>query len=240
MNRKNEQGQKLKTFYSSIYKRYDLVNRLFTLGMDVRWRKKAAAECLKKRPSSIIDLCCGTGDMVLSIHGMLQDEARVVGYDFSESMLEKARIKAVKNHAETIEFIQGDVAKMPFADGEFDCICIAFGFRNLTYDNPSRGKHVSEIARILKQGGSLIILESAVPVNRIINIFYRVYLHFILVPLGGLLSGNWKAYRYLAKSSANYMRQDEIADLLKNYGLVVNFVKPFFFGSASLITAFRN
>jgi demethylmenaquinone methyltransferase/2-methoxy-6-polyprenyl-1,4-benzoquinol methylase len=239
MNQLNQQEQKLETFYSTIYKRYDLVNRLFTMGMDMRWRKKAAVECLKTKPSRIIDLCCGTGDMVLTIYKFSLPNARIAAYDFSETMLGVARRKAIKQGADSIEFIQGDVARMPFADGEFNSITIAFGFRNLTYENPSRDIHIYEIARILKAGGRLIILESAVPSNRIVYFFYFMYLRIVLIPLGGLLSGNWKAYRYLVKSSVNYYRRNEISDLLQKNKLVVTSVKSLFLGAASLLTALK-
>jgi demethylmenaquinone methyltransferase / 2-methoxy-6-polyprenyl-1,4-benzoquinol methylase len=236
---KNSRSETLKGFYSTIYKRYDLVNHLFTLGMDKRWRIKTALECRKKKPKTIVDLCCGTGDMVLEIARSVPGKTRIVGYDFSASMLELARIKSFQKGYRNIEFIQGDVAKMPFSDAAYDCITIAFGFRNLTYDNPACDVHLAEIARILKKGGQLFILESAVPQKPIVHFFYKLYLRFILVPLGGVLSGNHKAYAYLAQSSANYFNPSELMELLTRHGFAINFMRTFFFGAASLLSAVR-
>jgi demethylmenaquinone methyltransferase / 2-methoxy-6-polyprenyl-1,4-benzoquinol methylase len=238
MTQTNQQDQKLKIFYSTIYKKYDLVNRLFTLGMDVRWRRKAAVECAKLKPVSILDLCCGTGDMVLAIRKKLPD-VRIVGYDFSDNMLEMARTKAVRNKVSGVDFIQGDAAEMPFPTGEFDVITIAFGFRNLTYENSSCDLHVAEISRVIKSGGYFIILESAVPQNNLIRFFYNCYLRLFLIPLGGILSGNWKAYRYLARSSSNFFNRKELTELLNRYGLKVILIKPLFLGAASLLIASR-
>jgi demethylmenaquinone methyltransferase / 2-methoxy-6-polyprenyl-1,4-benzoquinol methylase len=238
MTQTNQQDHKLKTFYSTIYKRYDLVNRLFTLGMDVRWRRLAATECAKLKPASILDLCCGTGDMVFAIRKKLSD-VRIVGYDFSESMLDIARKKGVKNKISCIDFNQGDAAEMPFPTGAFDVVTIAFGFRNLTYENPSCDAHVAEISRVLNSGGHFIILESAVPRNNLIRFFYNCYLRLFLIPLGGILSGNWKAYSYLARSSSNFFNRKELTELLNKFGFKILSIKPLFLGAASLLTAVR-
>jgi demethylmenaquinone methyltransferase/2-methoxy-6-polyprenyl-1,4-benzoquinol methylase len=129
---------------------------------------------------------------------------------------------------------------MPFTDCEFDSITIAFGFRNLTYENPNQQKNLKEILRIIKREGKLVILESAVPSNKFILFFYNLYLHCIIIPLGGLISGDWKAYNYLARSSANYYSVAEIKEILGRYGLEANSIKTFFFSAASLISAIKS
>jgi demethylmenaquinone methyltransferase/2-methoxy-6-polyprenyl-1,4-benzoquinol methylase len=128
---------------------------------------------------------------------------------------------------------------MPFTDAEFDAITIGFGFRNLTFGNANSDKHLSEISRILKHGGKLCILESAVPRSSFIRFFYKLYLRMILIPLGGLLSGDWKAYRYLALSSANFYSEDEIRALLDENDLQVKRIRRFFMGAANLIVAVK-
>jgi demethylmenaquinone methyltransferase/2-methoxy-6-polyprenyl-1,4-benzoquinol methylase len=235
----NYRSEALKGYYSTIYKKYDLVNRLFTFGMDLRWRRVTASECKKQNPSAIIDLCCGTGDMALCLAARLPVDRRIVGYDFNEHMLQLAMKKVMEKTYHNIEFIRGDIAAMPFADSEFDCITIAFGFRNLTYDNPACDIHLKEIARIVRSGGQLLILESAVPQHRLIHFFYKLYLRCILVPLGGFISGNRKAYSYLAQSSANYFNRAELIELLTKHEFVVNFNKTFFLGAANLLSATR-
>jgi demethylmenaquinone methyltransferase / 2-methoxy-6-polyprenyl-1,4-benzoquinol methylase len=232
-------GYPLQEYYSRIYKTYDLVNRLFTFGMDARWRRHTVETCLKSQPVSILDLCCGTGDLAISIRQASHETVHITGYDLNPRMLELARQKASRLNALGIEFIQGDAVSMPFKDGNFDCITIGFGFRNLTFENPNRDLNCREISRIMKPGARLLILESAVPENRLIAFFYRAYLKLFLVPLGGLLSGDWNAYRYLSGSSAGFYSFKMLRDMLLNYGLTLKSERKYLFGSVNLLVATR-
>ncbi len=108
---------------------------------------------------------------------------------------------------------------MPFASQEFDRITIGFGFRNLVWQNPNQSRHLEEMSRVLKPGARLLILESAVPENAFVSFFYRIYLKLILVPLGGILSGNWKAYRYLAGSSSGFYDFSTLKSMMEPYKL---------------------
>jgi demethylmenaquinone methyltransferase/2-methoxy-6-polyprenyl-1,4-benzoquinol methylase len=152
-------------------------------------------------------------------------------------MLDLAKRKVVNEPYNDIRFIEGDVSEMPFSDNEFDGITIGFGFRNLTYNNSACQKHMSEINRVLKQGGRFYILESAIPRNPLVRVMYNLYLRLILLPLGGLISGNWRAYRYLALSSANYFSPDEIKSLLIRFGFIPESARSFFMGASNLIVA---
>jgi demethylmenaquinone methyltransferase / 2-methoxy-6-polyprenyl-1,4-benzoquinol methylase len=236
----NSKGHPLTKYYSVIFRRYDLINHLFTFGLDRKWRRLAAHECLKSSPSAIIDLCCGTGDLTLEIYERSELKAKIFGYDFNKSMLQVARKKAAKKGFIDIQFIQGDVASMPFSNGEFDCATIAFGFRNLTYENPSQQKYLAEINRVIKTGGKLVILESAVPSYALIRFFYKIYLRCFLIPIGGLISGDWKAYSYLARSSANYFNVDELKEILFLQGFDIAQKRTFLLGAASLLSAIKN
>lgn len=227
----------LKEYYSKIYRKYDLVNRIFTLGQDKRWRKKTAEVCLANNSRNILDLCCGTGDLAIEIAKQAKYEIFITGYDFSNDMLQLALQKTSTHEFNNINFIQGDVAKMPFPDATFDVIGITFGFRNLTYQNSNQAQHLKEIARVLKKDGCLIIMESAKPKNVIITFFYRLYLHLFLIPVGGLISGNYKAYKYLAKSSGNFFSDKEIEDMLSAFGFKDFRITKFLFGSTNLISA---
>ncbi len=236
--RKTEQAKyPLKEYYSQIFRSYDLVNGLFTFGMDKRWRKDTAKYCLSYNPEVVIDLCCGTGDVAIKIAEFSDRTMKITGYDFNGDMLDYAKIKVSKKQLKDIEFIQGDAANIPFKDKTYDCMTIAFGFRNLCYDNPALEKHMREMNRVLKEGGKLIILESGVPSNPVIKLLYRLHLHVILIPLGGLLSGNWKAYKYLVRSAENFFSIDEIKQLLTRFGFEMVKVKQYFMGAANLIVA---
>jgi demethylmenaquinone methyltransferase/2-methoxy-6-polyprenyl-1,4-benzoquinol methylase len=152
-------------------------------------------------------------------------------------MLEAARQKSTRKGFHRIRYIQGDASQMPFATESFDCITIGFGFRNLTYDNPHSSGYISEMHRVLKRNGKLFILESGIPENRWIRFFFKSYLALVLIPLGFILSGDRKAYRYLAQSAANFYTADELVRMLSGKGFKITSRKFFFMGAASLITA---
>ncbi len=230
----NNRSSELKKYYSAIYKRYDLVNRLFTLGQDQYWRRVAVRKCLSDNPSKVLDLCCGTGDLTICLGKYKNTETQIIGYDFNPEMLEYARKKTVNRKYSNIEFLEGDAGKMPFSDNNFDAITIGFGFRNLTYDNPDCEKNIHEIVRVLKPGGYFYILESGVPKSGIIRFFYKIYLYLFLIPIGSIISGNFKAYSYLAKSSSNFYTNDELKELLLQNKLEFRYMKKFFFGAADL------
>jgi demethylmenaquinone methyltransferase/2-methoxy-6-polyprenyl-1,4-benzoquinol methylase len=195
--------------------------------------------CLGNNPGRILDLCCGTGDLAIGISNASTQPVRITGLDLNPQMLEIARQKSLRITMATVEFIQGDAGAMPFADGEFDCITIGFGFRNLTFENPSRERHLQEIGRVMRPGAQLLILESARPENRIVGFFYRLYLKLFLVPLGGLLSGDWNAYRYLANSSAGFYNYDELRKMLEAYHLSLHTRRKYILGAVNLLMAIK-
>jgi demethylmenaquinone methyltransferase/2-methoxy-6-polyprenyl-1,4-benzoquinol methylase len=228
---------RLDQYYSAIYRKYDLINRIFTLGNDEKWRRITAKECLKSNPVDVIDVCCGTGDLGIKISQLAKSKIRVTGFDINRQMLDLAESKTKKLSIDNIRFMMGDAAEMPFGDESFDAMTIGFGFRNLTFKNPRADIHLHEMNRVLRKGGKLYILESSVPSNKFIRFFYTTYLNTILIPLGTLISGNRRAYTYLARSSANFFKVEEIRQILTNHGFKIQDVNVFFFGASSLIIA---
>lgn len=226
----------LQTYYSRIYKSYDLVNRLFTLGLDKKWRRYTAQKCLEISPRQVIDLCCGTGDLAIAISKQAGNKVTVTGYDLNAEMLEIAR-KKTSLLAHPPSFIRGDVASMPFDSESIDCITIGFGFRNLTWENEQRDDFIREMARVLRPGGRLLILESARPQNRVIAWLYDLYLKGVLIPLGSIISGNREAYRYLAGSSSGFYPLDELKAMLYGHGLNLEKERNFLFGAVNLLMA---
>lgn len=227
----------LAEFYKRIHKRYDLVNTLFTFGLDKRWREKTAKEVVQNNSAEILDLCCGTGKLTFRLSELLGNKKKITGYDFSKEMLDIARQEAESRDLTNIEFMQGDVAQMPFSDNEIDVIGITFGFRNLTFNNNRENQHISEILRVLKPGGKLVILESGSPANVFIRFFYILYLFMFLVPLGFIVTGNFKAYFYLALSSRKYYTRQQMKLLLKSFGFMVVKVDKFMLGATNLFVA---
>ncbi len=237
----HHQDHPLHDFYSKIHARYDLVNRVFTFGRDRAWRRKAATECLLARPLRILDLCTGTGDFLIELARQAEDPLELTGFDFSASMLGLARRKsgglAERSGIRSLSFVEGDAAGMPFPNDSFDAVGITFGIRNLLYKNSRAGQHLSEIRRVLKPGGRLVILESGRPGNAIWRQANTLYLKLILPLLGGLLSGNLAAYRYLSESSKNYYTIDEMGGILEKAGFGVLRGKPLFLGSVMLVVS---
>jgi demethylmenaquinone methyltransferase/2-methoxy-6-polyprenyl-1,4-benzoquinol methylase len=230
-------GFPLQDYYSRIYKTYDLVNRLFTFGQDKKWRRQTIEACLKDHPKKVLDLCCGTGDLAIGIAMTARQPIAVTGFDLNASMLEIAKNKAIRMGAQSVDFRRGDAGSMPFPGQEFDRITIGFGFRNLIWQNPNQAKHLEEISRVMKPGARLLILESAVPESAFVSFFYRVYLRFILVPLGGILSGDWKAYRYLAGSSSGFYDFPTLKGMMEPYKLILQSERKYLFGSVNLLIA---
>jgi len=233
---RSKMAHPLKDYYQDIYRNYDLVNRIFTFGQDHSWRKKAVMECLADNPEWIIDICTGTGDLILEIARNTDRKLELTGYDFTAEMLQVAMKKAARMKVD-IEFIEGDVAQMPFTDNRFDAAGITFGIRNLLYENANASAHLAEIGRVLKPGGRLVILESSKPGNRIWRVINGFYLRFILPYLGGFISGNMEAYRYLARSSKNYYTIPEMKSILESSGFHVIKYNSLFLGSVMLMVA---
>lgn len=227
-------------FYNRIYKRYDLINRLFTFNNDQRWRNITARECLTVHPSNVLDLCCGTGDLTMSLCKKAERNTEITGCDFNLSMLHIAEAKAKRYKYKNLRFIQGNASNLPFATATFDSITIGFGYRNLTFENSKALIHIDEISRVLKKGGRLLILESGVPENIFIRTLYNIYLRSVLIPLGGLISGDWKAYKYLAYSSANFFNIQQMQQMLATGNLQLSDYRKFLFGAANLAIFTKN
>jgi demethylmenaquinone methyltransferase / 2-methoxy-6-polyprenyl-1,4-benzoquinol methylase len=218
---------------------YDLLNRMLTLRLDQVWRKKAAIECLGNNPSATLDLCCGTGDLVLHLARLASSGIRLAAMDFSEPMLDLARNKAEAREITGIDFVHGDVASMPFPDGHFDSIGIAFAFRNLTFRNPDRDRFLTEILRVLKPGGRFVIVETSQPKNAVLRRMFHFYLRWITAPAGGIISGHYGAYRYLAHSAKYFHDSVELRELLQGAGFSGVKSQLLMGGIAGIFTAYK-
>ena len=204
-------AQKVREMFTRIAPRYDLLNHLLSGQMDKRWRARTARELqpiLGRADAVVLDLCCGTGDLAFSL--ARGAKARIIGADFSHTMLVRAREKS----AGRAQFLEADALRLPFADGAFDLVTSAFGFRNLA--NYEEG--LREIWRVLKPGGTLAILEFTEPAPGVFGEMYRFYCGKILPVIGGMISGDAKAYRYLPKSVARFFRPEEFAGVMRGVG----------------------
>jgi demethylmenaquinone methyltransferase/2-methoxy-6-polyprenyl-1,4-benzoquinol methylase len=182
---------------------YDVMNHVMTAGLDRRWRKLAAAEVVWPG-DRVLDACCGTGDLAVEAE---RRGGRVVGLDFSEKMLERARKKSG-----AIEWVQGDALALPFGDGEFDAATVGFGVRNLA----DLESGLRELARVLRPGGKVAVLEITRP-RGILRPFFRLWFDGVVPVLGRVLPGG-EAYTYLPASVRRFPGPDDLSALLEAAG----------------------
>jgi demethylmenaquinone methyltransferase/2-methoxy-6-polyprenyl-1,4-benzoquinol methylase len=207
----------VRAMFSEIAPRYDLLNRLLSAGVDQRWRRATVREALKHGPRRVLDLACGTGDLTLMLKRSAP-EAEVVGGDFALPMLEIARAKAQKSGLQ-VRFQEADALKLDFPDGHFDAITIAFGFRNFA----DYGRALAELYRVLRPGGRLCVLEFPPPPKSGLGVLYRFYFTRVLPWVGGLVSGNPAAYRYLPASVERFPAPEALVGMMQKAGFKVQY-----------------
>jgi demethylmenaquinone methyltransferase/2-methoxy-6-polyprenyl-1,4-benzoquinol methylase len=191
---------------------YDLMNSAMTAGLHHQWRQRAVDRAEVEPGSDALDVCCGTGDLALELRRRIGPDGRVVGCDFSESMLELARRKSGELGL-PVEFGWADALELPYGDASFDAVTIGFGARNLA-DLP-RG--LAEMARVLRPGGRLVILEITRPQREPLASFYSIWFDRV-VPMIGSIAGDADAYSYLPNSVRTFPEPQALAGLMDAAG----------------------
>lgn len=186
--------------FDKIARDYDRMNRLMTLGLDRRWRKRA----LRGIQGNVLDVACGTGDMAVSL---VERGCTVTGVDISEEMLAIARQKAP-----IVTFMIADAEHLPFPDASFDAVTCAFGVRNFVHLEQG----LNEMLRVLKPGGQLVVLELATPDSPLVKPFYNLYTRRIIPWLGSRIAGNREAYTYLPASIERFPKGDAFLEKIRN------------------------
>lgn len=207
--------------FDTIARTYDRLNRVMTLSLDRRWRKRAA-QCIVS-PAKVLDIACGTGDMAIEL---AKRGCTVTGVDISEEMLAIAKRKAASANFQlsTVNFQLGNAEALPFDDGEFDAVTCAFGIRNFVHLE----KGLEEMARVMKSGGQLVILELSTPDSKLIRPAYNFYTRYIIPRLGNRIAGNRDAYTYLPASIERFPKGRAMLRILENVGLKAKQKKLFF------------
>ena len=195
--------------FDTIARTYDRLNRVISLGLDRRWRRRA----VRGLQGNVLDVACGTGDMMVELmrHGCI-----VTGVDLSEEMLAiaKQKIASADFQFSTVDFQLGNAEALPFADGAFDAVTCAFGVRNFVHLEQG----MSEMLRVLRPGGCMVILELATPDNKFVRPFYNFYTKRVIPWLGKSIAGNREAYTYLPESIARFPKGEAFAKIVETLG----------------------
>jgi demethylmenaquinone methyltransferase/2-methoxy-6-polyprenyl-1,4-benzoquinol methylase len=238
---KSRQSRFLHGVFTAVPPCYDLINHLMTFGMDFGWRRMAARECLAGGTKRFLDMCCGTGDLSLAVAWLGGGDVEVVGVDYSQPMLAKARQKAAVLGSNKPVFVSGDISAIPFPDEYFDAAGISFALRNLTYQNPLAQRYLAEVRRVLKPGGRFVIVETSQPKPRpaFVKLLHHFYVSQFVYRLGWWISGNRQSYAYLAESAVNYYSPEELKKLLEAAGFSRVSFRRLFFGAAAIHVAIK-
>ncbi|HKR07031.1 MAG TPA: bifunctional demethylmenaquinone methyltransferase/2-methoxy-6-polyprenyl-1,4-benzoquinol methylase UbiE [Bacteroidia bacterium] len=223
--------EQVKAMFDNIAPRYDFLNHFLSLGIDRRWRKKAIALLQNDKPKILLDIATGTADFAIEALTLQPDSIK--GIDISNEMLDIGRKKIKKINAEhKIELLPGDSEKINFEDNSFDAITAGFGVRN--FENLSKG--LSEIYRVLKKNGTLVILEFSTPEKFPVRQIYHAYFQNILPFIGRIVSKDNRAYSYLPESVKTFPSGKNFIKLLNETGFSNTKCIPLTFGIASIYT----
>ena len=216
--------------FDDIAGRYDFLNRFLSAGIDLRWRKKALAYLKDLKPKKILDVATGTADVAIMAVDLLQPD-KVTGIDISDGMLEIGRKKINNlNLQHSIELLNGDSETINFENDSFEAVTVAFGVRN--FENLEKG--LTEIKRVLKPGGKLVVLEFSKPKMPFVKSMYKLYMKFICSNVGKIFTKNRNAYKYLDESIQKFPEGKNFTGILDNLGYRNTYSKPLSLGICSI------
>lgn len=226
---KKEQVTKM---FDGISKQYDLLNRVISLGIDQSWRRKVVRLAGENKPQRIIDIATGTGDLAIALKATAAEE--IIGLDISPGMLSIGEEKVKKLALDQqISMVLGDGEKLPYPDNYFDVATVAFGVRN--FENLEQG--LSEIFRVLRSKGNLLVLETAVPTRFPFKQGYKIYSGWMVPLIGRIFSRDQKAYQYLTDSAAVFPHGPAFNNILEKIGFIEVRDNPQTLGVASIYSA---
>jgi demethylmenaquinone methyltransferase / 2-methoxy-6-polyprenyl-1,4-benzoquinol methylase len=209
-----DKAKRIHSMFSAIAPRYDLLNRLLSFGIDGLWRREAVQLALERKPKTILDVATGTADLAIALKKQAP-AAEVSGIDFAEAMLELGR-KKVRRQQLDLPLLQGDGQNLPFDDNRFDALTIAYGIRNFA----DRAKGLGEFFRVLKPGGSLLVLEFPPPPSGFLGRLFCFYFLRVSPYIAGIICGRRDAYVYLGQSVLEFPAPAAFAAMMQEAGFV--------------------
>ncbi|MBQ2550928.1 MAG: bifunctional demethylmenaquinone methyltransferase/2-methoxy-6-polyprenyl-1,4-benzoquinol methylase UbiE [Bacteroidales bacterium] len=226
----------IRSMFDSIAASYDKLNHIMSLDVDKIWRRHALKYIVDGTPQNILDVACGTGDSTIAAAKAAAEGSKVIGVDISEGMMALVEGKAVEaGVADRITTEVGDGENLRFEDGSFDRVTCAFGIRN--FENKEKG--LSEFHRVLKPGGKAVILELSVPQNKVLRWLYDLYFMHVLPWIGGKISGDKTAYKYLPSSVHTFPPPKEFCSMMRDAGFSSVSSKTLTFGLCRLFIGIR-
>lgn len=234
-NQKSSKKKQVEKMFDSISFEYDKLNRLISAGNDVKWRKHIYKIANHLNPVDVLDIATGTADIAMELSKI--KGSKITGVDISEKMLNVGRQKIVdRSLQDKITLVSGDAENLNFSKNTFDLISIGFGVRN--FQNLKKG--LSESFRVLRDGGTLIVLETSVPQNTFIKFFYLLFSRTFIPLIGSLFSKDKKAYKYLQKSAEEFPSGENFSQILKSCGFKDVEIMPLMLGASSIYIAKKN
>ncbi|NSW44290.1 MAG: bifunctional demethylmenaquinone methyltransferase/2-methoxy-6-polyprenyl-1,4-benzoquinol methylase UbiE [Bacteroidales bacterium] len=224
----DKSNEKIGAMFDNIAPTYDTLNHILSFNADKKWRKKAVDELLSNRPTTILDVATGTGDMIIEIAN--RGNFNIIGIDISTKMLAIAKEKHQFLQLKNIQYIESAAESIPISDAYFDAASVAFGVRN--FENLPKG--LAEIYRVLRVGGVLVVLEFIKPNNKLTRVFLRWYLKYILPFIAYLISKNRDAYKYLAQSIDEFYTKDNFQQICQHAGFKILKTKVLFMGLVAI------
>ena len=218
--------------FNRIAKSYDSVNRILSFGLDIGWRKKVNTLLPQKNGLRLLDLATGTADQVIMLCDINPNIGSATGMDLSDEMLNIGREK-IKRFNGKIELHNGDAVQLPIEDAQYDALTMSFGIRNV----PDVQASMREMYRVLGDGGKALILEFSLPKNPVIRFGHIFYLRYVLPLVGGLISGDYAAYKYLNTSIEAFPYGDDFCNLMRTAGFESVTAHPVTFGIATIYEA---
>jgi demethylmenaquinone methyltransferase / 2-methoxy-6-polyprenyl-1,4-benzoquinol methylase len=231
-NQDETKKSQIESMFDNIAHKYDFLNRFLSLGIDISWRKRAIKEIADISPKLILDMATGTGDF--AFEALVLNPEKVIGVDLSQNMLDIGIQKSInRNQSDRIQFIKGDSEHLTYESNYFDAITVGFGVRNFQHLNIG----LSELARVLKPGGLIAILEPSFPTNPILKGLFTLHFKYITPIFGKLFSKDARAYTYLPDSVAAFPQGDNFCEILKKQGFSDTKHIPLTFGICALYIA---